>query len=69
MMNTQTFETQDAAQDRFEIACIEMIGGHTPRHGLEQEYSRVMPTEVNIENAFGDILDILEGKLFLLHPL
>ncbi len=62
-MNNQTFETQDATQDRFETACIEMVGGHTPRHGLEQEDPRVMPTETNIENAFGDILDILEGLM------
>ena len=61
--NTTIFENQDAAQDRFEAACIELVGGHTPRHGLENEDLRQPPAHYDIECAIGDILDIVEGLL------
>ena len=55
------FADQTEARDQFEAACIELIGGHTPQHGLEEVDHRPIPEQYTIECAIGDILDILEG--------
>ena len=51
-------ETQN--QNQYEVTCVELVGGHTPRHGLEQEDLRPIPAAQDLENAIGDVLDILE---------
>ena len=57
-------------ENQFEITRIELIGGHTPRHGLSEEDVRPIPKQEDIENALGDILDIVEGlTCYFIPPL
>jgi hypothetical protein len=53
-------EDQDQAKSQYEVACLELVGGHTPQFGLDQEDHRPIPDQFTIECACGDILDILE---------
>lgn len=63
MKDFQSEYQQDSYQDQLETAIIELVGGHTPRHGLEQEDQRDAPDEETVMYAMGDMLDIIEGVL------
>ena len=45
---------------QFSVACLELIGGHTPRQGLDVEDTRDTLEADTVDLVIGDILDILE---------
>ena len=53
-------ENENNEDNQYEVTRLELVGGHAPRAGLEQEDVRPMPAQEDMQNAIGDMLDILE---------
>ena len=60
-MSTITDKEITQETNQYEVTCLELVGGHIPRAGLEQEDVRPMPAEEDMQNAIGDMLDTLEA--------
>jgi hypothetical protein len=60
-MNSETYnQDHHEAPNQHEVTVLELIGGHTPHIGLDQEDVRPVPEDTELESLASGIMELLE---------